>query len=198
VAPGEPFRDVIPGRALACATRSDGHGVTATLARTDSTSDDGLIGIRRAWTSGHIASRVADSCSRDRAPQHPASAKVGWDRADRSRVLEIMISSHVRLSAPAPCRCRSRFGQPGMNDNIGRTLRARSFCITPCSRSSASVRPLDIRQLPRPIEIGLQRSVEPEISEPGLARDRRNPVLFEAGRCRRSGVDVDRAIRVLE
>jgi hypothetical protein len=37
-------------------------------------------------------------------------------------------------AAPAPCRCRSRFSQPGMNDNVGRTPRTRAFCITPCSR----------------------------------------------------------------
>jgi hypothetical protein len=56
---------------------------------------------------------------------------------------------------------------------------------------------LEVCQRPGPIEVGLCRLVEPEIREPVLAANRRNPILLEAGRHLRPAIDVHRAVLVL-
>src|SRR4029453_13038014 len=55
---------------------------------------------------------------------------------------------------------------------------------------TTSLCPLEVRQWPRPIEVGLGRLVEPEVCEPVPAWNGRDPILLEASRCGGPAIDV--------
>src|SRR6516162_8722098 len=55
----------------------------------------------------------------------------------------------------------------------------------------------DVRQLPGFVEVGLGRTVEPEVSEPASVRYRLDPVVFGfAGRRRRAEIEIGRAVGI--
>src|SRR5580658_2571281 len=72
-----------------------------------------------------------------------------------------------------------------VNQELGRMLRF------PAGRHL-----LEIRQRPGPIKVSLGGLVEPEIREPVLSGDGRNPVFLETGRRLRPAINVHRAVSI--
>ena len=113
---------------------------------------------------------------------------------------ESRCSISLRRCRRASTSCRRRLERPvesqqrepsSTRDGFDPALRKRR------RESLAALHLLEIRQGPRPIEVGLGRIVEPEIGEPVLTGHSRDPVLLESGRRLRPGIDVYRAVRVL-
>jgi hypothetical protein len=65
-------------------------------------------------------------------------------------------------------------------------------------RTGRSLHLLEVRQHPRPVEGHFGRRVEPEIAKPRLAEHARAPVLLEARRRRRPGMEVDGAVGIFQ
>src|SRR6516225_7923584 len=151
---------------------------------------------RRSGSRAADISRAAndsfesDPPAQSRSRERPVSARLARCRVSPRRSLDRTDSSHstvtaaTALYAPQLTFARMALGRLGW-------WKADS-CF-----AGVSLHFGDVRQLPRLVEVGLGRAVEPEVGEPAPVRDRLDPVAFGfAGRRRRAEIEVGRAVGI--